>query len=241
MGDGTVINVNKENKNGLVIGFVGLIGSGKDTAADFLVNSHGFRRDSFANTLKDAVAAVFGWDRILLEGRTKEAREWREQEDVWWAQRLNMPGLTPRKVLQLWGTEVCRAGFHDDIWIASVENKIRKTTDNIVISDVRFPNEIEAIRRAGGFVVRVKRGDDPIWFEDAASVNRGPDGNLNWATSLSRMEKLAIHASETAWVGGNIDLIVTNDGTIDDLYAQLENLLSNRELAESVKVALDLI
>ncbi len=133
----------------MIIGFVGFIGSGKDTAADYLVNFHGFRRDSFANTLKDAVSAVFGWDRVLLEGRTTEAREWREQVDPWWADRLGMPNLTPRWILQHWGTEVCRQGFHDDIWIASLENKMRKTTDNIVISDVRFPNEIKAIHSAG--------------------------------------------------------------------------------------------
>ena len=81
----------------MIVGFVGFIGSGKDTAADYLVNFHGYRRDSFANTLKDAVACVFGWDRTLLEGRTKEAREWREQVDLWWAERLGMPNLTPRK------------------------------------------------------------------------------------------------------------------------------------------------
>ena len=115
----------------MIIGFVGFIGSGKDTAADYLVNFHGFRRDSFANTLKDAVAAVFGWDRVLLEGRTKEAREWREQRDEWWSNRLGKD-ITPRHILQYWGTEVCRQGFHDDIWIASLENKMRKTGDNIV-------------------------------------------------------------------------------------------------------------
>ena len=47
----------------MIIGICGFIGSGKDTIADYLVNFHGFRRESFANTLKDAVAAVFGWDR----------------------------------------------------------------------------------------------------------------------------------------------------------------------------------
>ena len=185
----------------MIVGFVGFIGSGKDTAADYLVNFHGYRRDSFANTLKDAVACVFGWDRTLLEGRTKEAREWREQVDAWWAERLNMPNLTPRLMLQLWGTEVCRTGFHDDIWIASLENKMRKTGDNIVISDVRFPNEIKAIHNAGGMVVRIKRGDDPKWYDAAVSYNKGPDGNATWSLSKSHLDKLKIHASETAWVG----------------------------------------
>ena len=211
----------------MIIGFVGFIGSGKDTAADYLVNFHEFRRDSFANTLKDAVAAVFGWDRIMLEGRTAEARKWREEVDTWWAERLNMPKLTPRWVLQYWGTEVCRQGFHDDIWIASVENKMRKTKDNIVISDVRFPNEIKAIHNAGGIVVRVKRGDDPEWYDAAASVNAGPEKNASWSISKSKLEKLKIHASETAWVGGDIDHTILNDTSIDDLFAQIRNLVED--------------
>ena len=208
----------------MIVGFVGFIGSGKDTAADYLVNFHGFRRDSFANTLKDAVACVFGWDRVLLEGRTKEAREWREQVDPWWAERLRMPNLTPRLMLQLWGTEVCRNGFHDDIWIASLENKMRKTGDNIVISDVRFPNEIKAIHNAGGIVVRIKRGEDPEWYDAAVSANAGPNGNTTWSISRSKLEHLKIHASETAWVGGLIDHTVWNDTTIDELFSQIKNL-----------------
>jgi hypothetical protein len=215
----------------MIIGFVGFIGSGKDTAADYLVNFHGFRRDSFANTLKDAVANVFGWDRTLLEGRTAEARAWREQVDTWWANRLGMPKLTPRWVLQYWGTDVLRNAFHDDIWIASLENKMRKTVDNIVISDVRFPNEIKAIHNAGGIVVRVKRGDDPEWYDAAVSVNSGPNGNATWSLSKSKLEQLKIHASETAWVGGDIDYTVWNNASIDDLFDQIRNLVEDHHVA----------
>jgi hypothetical protein len=214
----------------MIIGFVGFIGSGKDTAADYLVNFHGFRRDSFANTLKDAVSAVFGWDRTLLEGRTKQAREWREQVDPWWAERLGMPKLTPRWILQYWGTEVCRQGFHDDIWIASLENKMRKTTDNIVISDVRFPNEIKAIHNAGGQVVRVVRGPDPVWYQDAWNVNQGPT-NMSWAISKMQMEKLGIHASETAWIGKDIDVEIDNNRSIDDLFSQIKSLVEDQTVA----------
>jgi hypothetical protein len=209
----------------MIIGFVGFIGSGKDTAADYLVNFHGFRRDSFANTLKDAVAAVFGWDRTLLEGRTKEAREWREQVDTWWAARLGIPHLTPRWILQYWGTEVCRNGFHDDIWIASVENKMRKTTDNIVISDVRFPNEIKAIHNAGGKVIWVQRGDLPSWHIMAAKANDGD------AFAAAKLKSLGVHASETAWVGGKIDHTIQNNSSIDDLFEQIKNLVEDRPAA----------
>ena len=211
----------------MIVGFVGFIGSGKDTAADYLVNFHGYRRDSFANTLKDAVAAVFGWDRVLLEGRTKEAREWREQVDPWWAERLDMPTLTPRWVLQYWGTEVCRKAFHDDIWIASLENKLRNSKDDVVISDCRFPNEIQSIRNAGGKIVWVKRGEMPEWYEWALSVNRGEYGNLTWAGSKHRLEKAGIHASETAWVGTKFDYELENNSSIDELYSKVRNLVQD--------------
>jgi len=217
------------DKKGLVIGFVGFISSGKDTAADYLVNYHQFRRDSFANALKDAVSAVFGWDRILLEGRTAESREWREQVDPLWSSRLNIPGLTPRWVLQHWGTEVCRQGFHDDIWIASLEHRILKTRDNIVITDVRFPNEIKAIHNAGGRVVRIKRGADPEWYNDAVNMNAGPS-NMSWALSKMRIEKLGIHASETSWVGLPTDAVLDNNGTIDQLFEQLACLINTDSL-----------
>ena len=211
----------------MIIGVCGFIGSGKDTVADYLVNFHEFRRESFANTLKDAVAAVFGWDRTMLEGRTKTAREWREQVDPWWAKRLNMPNLTPRWVLQYWGTEVCRRGFHDDTWIASLENKLRNSSDNIVISDCRFPNEIASIRRAGGRIVWIKRGALPDWYDAAVNVNRGPDGNMMWSSSKTKLESTGIHASETAWVGTKFDAELDNNGSIDDLYLAIKNLVSN--------------
>jgi hypothetical protein len=211
----------------MIIGVCGFIGSGKDTVADYLTNFHGFRRESFAGSLKDAVAQVFGWDRTMLEGRTKQAREWREQVDPWWAERLNMPHLTPRWILQYWGTEVCRNGFHDDMWIASLENKLRTSKDDVVISDCRFPNEIKSIWDAGGIVVRVVRGPEPEWYQDAINFNEG-DRNMSFAISRSRLERAGIHASETAWVGTRFDRVLDNNGSIDDLFQNVKNLVGDR-------------
>ena len=211
----------------MIIGLCGFIGSGKDTVADYLVNFHEFRRESFASTLKDAVAAVFGWDRTMLEGRTKEAREWREQVDPWWAAKLDMPTLTPRWVLQYWGTEVCRKAFHDDIWIASLENKLRNSRDNIVISDCRFPNEIESLKRAGGNIVWVQRGTLPDWYTDAVSANQGNNVGLN------AMKMRKIHASEWAWLGSDFDVVIDNNGSIDDLYRQSASLVVSDKIALS--------
>lgn len=209
----------------MIIGICGFIGSGKDTIADYLVNLHHFRRESFANSLKDAVAQVFGWDRTMLEGRTKQAREWREQRDGWWSNRLGME-ITPRWVLQYWGTEVCRKGFHDDVWIASLENKLRNSQDHVVISDCRFPNEIHSIKSAGGMVIRVVRGPEPEWYQDAVNANEGR-GNMSWMISKERLKSLGIHASETAWVGTKFDAVLDNNGTLDHLYQQVKHLVQD--------------
>lgn len=207
----------------MIIGVCGFIGCGKDTVADYLVNFHEFRRESFADSLKDSVAAVFGWDRIMLEGRTKESREWREQVDKWWADRLSMPTLTPRWVLQYWGTEVCRKTFHDDIWIASLENKIRQSKDNIVVSDVRFPNEIKAIKNSGGQMIWVKRSNLPTWYQTAITANAGD------LKSQNTMKELNVHSSEWAWVGQDFDIEIENNGTIQDLYDAVAFHLKNQQ------------
>lgn len=214
----------------MIIGFVGFIGSGKDTAADYLVNFHGFRRDSFANTLKDAVAAVFGWDRDMLEGRSRQSRDWREQPDEWWSQRLGRK-VTPRLMLQLWGTEVCRQGFHDDIWIASLENKLRQSSDDVVISDVRFPNEVRAIHRAGGKICWIQRNGLPEWY-DCAWTENTTDEDDQWlledADQLMAQRYPEVHASEWAWIGQPIDHVVDNNRSIDDLYQQIRDLVLDR-------------
>ena len=217
----------------MIIGICGFIGSGKDTIADYLVNIHQFRRESFANTLKDAVSQVFGWDRDMLEGRTRQSREWRERVDPWWAKRLNMPDLTPRWVLQYWGTEVCRRAFHDDIWIAALENKLRSSNDDIVISDCRFPNEINSIKAAGGIVVRVVRGVEPDWYDAAVSANRGPNGNVSWALSRAKLERLKVHASESSWVGTKFDAEVDNNSSMDHLLNQINDLVLDLRVARS--------
>ena len=220
----------------MIIGVCGLIGAGKDTIADYLVNVHEFRRESFANTLKDAVAAVFGWDRTLLEGRTKQGRQWREQVDTWWAERLNIPHLTPRWVLQYWGTDVLRNHFHDDIWVASLENKLRKSTDDIVISDYRFPNEIRAIKNQGGIVIRVVRGEEPIWMDAARAYMSGPS-TIGWALGKNVLDTCNIHASEYSWTATNFDAIVDNNGTIDNLYEQMD-LVRKQVQPEEQKLAI---
>jgi len=199
----------------MIIGLVGLIGSGKGTVGDMLIEQ-GFVQASFATPLKDAAASIFNWDRDLLEGVTSESRAWREVVDPWWAERLNIPEFSPRLALQLLGTEVFRDHFHQDTWILSMEARLRDAKHDVVITDARFPNEINMIRRQGGVVVRVKRGEDPEWFglaeRDPASMPQVyPD----------------VHASEYSWCSITPNYLITNDGTLADLQATVTDLLQD--------------
>jgi len=198
------------------ISISGFIGSGKDTAAEYLINNHNFTKLSFAGSLKDAVSLVFGWDRVLLEGETLESRQWREQIDPWWAARLNMPHLTPRWVLQYWGTEVCRQGFHPDIWVASLEHKILKCEGNIVITDARFANELNVVKKLNGKLIRIERGERPYWYNDAVSFNE----------KIIDYPPLGVHASEYSSVGLEYDYYLDNNGTKEELFKAL-NLIVN--------------
>jgi hypothetical protein len=194
----------------MIIGICGLIGSGKGTVADILQTQHSWNKISFADSLKDCVSAVFGWPRHLLEGDTEESRIWREQVDPWWAEHLGMPNLTPRWILQFWGTEVLRQSFHNDIWIHSVRRKLSNANSNFVIPDTRFPNEIKMIKEVGGEIWLVKRGKDPEWLQKYQSHSIIPDD---------------IHASEWMWAKSDFDHVVYNDGTLEDLYNRVDDLI----------------
>ena len=204
----------------MIVGIAGFIGGGKDTIADYLITFKGFKRMSYAGPLKDAVAAIFDWDRELLEGTTQYSRQWRDTVDTWWAERLKIPHLTPRFVLQQWGTEVGRRAFHDDIWIASVENKLRSEKDHIVISDCRFPNELKSIKNAGGITIRVNRGPNPEWYDAAVQYSKG---NKH---AKSILEEYNIHASEYSSVGLNYDYYVDNSGTVDELHRKIDSIIN---------------
>ncbi len=135
-----------------IIGLTGCAGSGKDAAAEALCERAGYVRISLADPLKRICADVFGWDRDRLYGPSAN----RNAPDPAWG------GLTARHALQQIGTE-CFRKLHPDVWVryalTSAESLLAQDEDcrGVVVSDVRFPNEAEAIRAAGGKVVRLTR------------------------------------------------------------------------------------
>lgn len=202
----------------MLLGVVGFIGEGKGSIGDILQVERGFVTDSFARPLKDAAAVIFGWDRLSLEGSTPESRAWREQPDEFWSNHFGYD-FTPRLALQLLGTEAGRNVFHTDIWLISLLH--RNIDTNVVVTDVRFKNEVKGIRDNGGYVIRVRRGKNPAWYDTAVEANKGNSDAIN------EMNKLGIHLSEWDWIGTVMDAVIYNDGTLDDLRANILDYVDN--------------
>ena len=209
----------------MIIGICGLIGSGKGTVADILVEQ-GYKKVSFADKLKDGVSTVFGWDRGMLEGDTDESRSWREQEDDFWTKETGRT-ITPRIVLQEFGTECMRDGFYDGVWVSLLKKHMIDNPGNYVVPDVRFRNEQNMIRDIGGEVWQVRRGDVPIWWETAINCNES-----NASDEPNNPMKIVfpeVHASEWKWARRKNEFTVTieNNKTVDDLKRLVLDQIAN--------------
>ena len=205
----------------MIIGICGLIGSGKDTIADFLVKENNFEKLSFADKLKDSVAEMFDWDRQLLDGKTDESRTWREQADKFWSKEMGKD-ITPRHVLQVFGTECMRDGFYDGVWVSLAKKKILDNPEtNWVIPDVRFDNEANMIKEIDGEVWWVKRGQIPVWFRMYQDIGKTPKD---------------VHPSEWAWANTDFDAELSNNSTIAELKNQVQDRLVANGSLQGAKI-----
>jgi hypothetical protein len=172
-----------------IIGFTGRKYHGKDTAAKQLINV-GYKPMSFAEPIKDVAKLLFGFSENQVNGNQKE-----ELDSRW--------NITPREVVQFIGTELFREQIQrllpnigDEFWVKSLENRIPKDT-NVVITDVRFPNEVEMIHRLGGKVIRVKR---------------------------NAIENTGHHISEMFIDSLDADYEIENKGTIEELRKNVKQI-----------------
>ena len=135
------------------IALCGLAGSGKSTAADYRVLRHGFKRLSYASPIKRMLRS------LLIEAGAGfiEAAEMTDGK----LKELPTPflcGHSPRYALQTIGTEWGRDIIGQDVWRRILINKTRKFSElPLVVDDLRFPNEAEALRQEGFLIVRVIR------------------------------------------------------------------------------------
>lgn len=205
----------------MLIGICGLINSGKDTLANVLIEEYSFKKDSFASSLKDVLSILFNWDRKLLEGDTEESRNWRNQIDTWWSNKLNIPDFTPRKAMQLIGTDCIRNTFNNNVWVYTLLKRLDlvKDNENIVITDCRFPSEINAIREKGGIIIRVIRSL-PVWYDVGLQASNGCEKNIK------KCKELNIHESEYSHLCIKEDYTIYNDNGIEQLKDKIRNIIS---------------
>lgn len=183
-----------------LIAFCGNKCHGKTTAAKYVSGKFGHERISFASELKNISAALFGLNHEQLYGSEKETPD------------PNNFGLTPRTILQRLGTDVFRDSFsshfpeHGSPWIFSTRRHIENNPCKcFVIDDCRFQDELEMVKSMGGVVIRI------------SSSIRKPDSQTD------------SHASEQT-DGLECDFTITNNHTLDDLYAKLDMLCRTRVL-----------
>ena len=197
------------------VGICGFIGSGKDAIGDILCEEKGYVRMSFATAVKEIGSAMFNWPLHMLSGATEESRIWREQVDDEWSEILGYQ-ITPRMALQKIGTEAGRNVFGENIFVGKVLKTIKdKYPDKkIVITDCRFENEINTIRKYGFKIIHVKRPSTmKPWFNE---YKNGVDVN----------EIDNLHPSEYKWIRSEFDFEINNDGTKEELKTQILNIIN---------------
>ncbi len=177
----------------MLIGLTGYKFSGKDTVGNYLCDKYDFKRLAFADPLKKACHDIFGFNDEQLYGSKKE-----DIDEFW--------GVNPRQIFQFVGTELFRnqmkniiPDIGNDVWVKSMEKQILDIENinvNLVITDIRFQNELDIIKKYGGVIIRVLRNDN--------NDNHESEKNIDQLT---------------------VDFELTNKSTLDDLYLKIDILV----------------
>ena len=129
----------------MIIGLIGNKRTGKTTCSNFLVNDYDFKSIAFADPIKEAMKIAFDLNYEQLDGKLKEV-----VDERW--------GLSPRQLFQKFGTDFARNVIGQDVWIRRMKIELSKMkNENIVVSDIRFPNEAIAVKEMGGYLIKICR------------------------------------------------------------------------------------
>ena len=195
-----------ENEPNLLLGVNGEIGCGKSTVVDYLSSKHGFTEYMFAQPLKE-VAVCLGFEPKQVFGTQEEKLEVNE----FWE-------ITGRQFLQVFGSEVCRDYVPKvlpqmklnglTMWVRLFEKfKQEHANVNLAVSDVRFEDESNTIKKYGGIVIRIVRSGQ-------AST-----------PAQSQPHAVQTHKSETQASRIYPNVIIHNDRDLETLYKKLDLLV----------------
>lgn len=178
----------------------GARGCGKSTVQHMLAQYHGYKTTALAGTLKDAVSAIFGYPRDVLDGVTEEHRKIRTYVDPYWSKVLKIPNFSMVYALKHIGTDLFRNTFHPDVWIHSLcRNVTDIRTAPYVVSDVRYANEHSTFKQMGFKCILITRPGT---------------------------EDLDPHASEQYYKTVKPDIVIVNDGSIESLQERVCDVVS---------------
>ena len=174
-----------------IIGIAGHMRSGKDTAGNYIVDNYGFTKLNFADELKQHVYLLN--PVVYKEHRLQEL----VNEYGWDYAKEHFPEI--RRLLQVYGTEIVRDNFGENVWVDLLFRKAEKyKIEKLVIADVRFPNELESVLERGGILIKVK-----------SAANKSHD----------------THASEQDLPNEKFNIIIENNGSLSDFYTKLDAIM----------------
>jgi len=172
-----------------IIGVTGKARSGKNTIAELILATVGGYHYAFADPIRAMMAAI---DIDMADPYWQARKE----------ERILMLGRSPRQMMQTLGTEWGRGCVHPNVWVILAAGKYNAAGRGMVISDVRFENEAEWLRSAGGLLIHVQR---------------------------SNLPKINAHASENGVAFAPGDAVINNDGTLEELNAAVVALLRGQQ------------
>lgn len=192
-------DVSKHNVSGKIIGIYSSIPQqGKSTIREYLVNKYGFRHLPFARLIKQMVFTL-----LVQHGyRDEDAIRYIEVDKEVCLDRLH-GAPTARYLLQTLGTDWGRHQVHNDFWTSEWECKAgvwSRSGVSVVADDLRFPNEMEALKRLGGKSWRVERPGSVI----PKSASHESEGRLSLMT---------------------FDRLINNEGCVKELYKKVDKAL----------------
>jgi hypothetical protein len=174
-----------------IVGISGYATAGKNAASEALV-AVGYKQLAFADELRKCLYTL---NPHVPEYNGMGGQDLREIVDQigWDVAKVSLPEI--RRLMQVMGTEVGRSLFGDNVWVDKVRGKILDDiSSSFVITDVRFPSEISAVRAWGGKVVWISR------------PGVGPTNG---------------HASENSIGPLDCDIVIENDGSLEDLHTKI--------------------
>jgi dephospho-CoA kinase len=174
----------------MIVGLIGKKGHGKDTFADYLVKEYGFVKLSFAEPLKRVCKELF----LLTDRQLYDCHEKEKVDERW--------GKSPRQLMQIIGTDILRKYYDEDIWVnLLLKNMEQNLNKNIVICDIRHPNELDAV----------------MSFQKSQDVKIYRIERDNYTISDS-------HITENFQLENNSIEIIKNNNNLDCLYQKIKTL-----------------